>query len=511
MNSTYTTDVDYPTMYFHEQTPILMSMIALLSGQVQNLSASRFTYCDFGCGKGLTLNLLAACNPDGEFYGVDINPSHIASAKELAERTGLTNVTFIEASFDDLKPEDLPELDYAAVTGIYSWLPTGTRTHLVSYIENRLKSSGLCFIHYLSMPGMSTTLVTTALTQLLASQYEGSSPERAVRAVRELDNALGSNPKLAFNQALPHVRPNLARHLQMDPNYVAHDILNRSQEVMWFHQVARDFSASGLDFIGHARASMNVFGDLYQTALTVPYNKFCEGHEDLILREEILGLLLNLSVRMDIFGKKQTFNEEDIGNGFSNFYFHNLFGEDHVEARKQLKGQISMDLFQPIYDDILEGVARGDVEAAKIYRGCSQKYGGAKTRLALMHLIGGKLITFGRHSISASTAERTLNPSQFDRFMLFDKMDNPRAAPLPSKVMGACVQLSRMERILLAALITDDAREIYALVVKHKITIGKRGGRAIGSYDEFASVLPILVESFREHRLPELLQRGLLN
>ncbi len=511
MNSTYTTDVDYPSMYFHEQTPILMSMIALLSGQVQNLSSSRFTYCDFGCGKGLTLNLLAACNPDGVFYGVDINPSHIASAKELAERTGLTNVTFIEANFDDLKPEDLPELDYATVTGIYSWLPVPTRKYLVSYIENRLKDSGLCFIHYLAMPGMNTSLVTTALTQLLAGQYEGPSPERAVRAFQELNNVIGSNPNLAFNQASPHVRSYITRHLQMDPNYVAHDILNRSQEVMWFHRVAQDFSESGLDFIGHARAGMNVFGDVYQQALTAPYKKFCEGNEDIILREEMLGLLLNLAVRMDIFGKKKSRQEQEIGAGFSNCYFHNLYGADHQSAREQLKPQVSIDLFQPIYNEILDSVAKGDVEAAKLYGDCSQKYGGAETRLALMQLIGAKLITFGRHSISAPAAERTLNPSAFDRFMLFDRMDNPRAAPLPSKVMGSCIQLSRMERILLAALIIDDAREIYALIRKHKISIGKRGGRAVENYDEFAIVLPTLMESFKQHRLPELLQRGLLN
>jgi SAM-dependent methyltransferase len=511
MSANYTTDVDYPFMFIHEQTPIVMSMVAILAGRPHRFSASRFTYCDFGCGKGMTLNLLAACNPEGQFYGVDINASHIASAKALAEQVGLKNVTYIEASFDDLKSGDLPDLDYAAVAGIYSWLPSAARARLTNYIENRLKDSGLCFVHYVAMPGVSASLVTTTLTQLLASEYEGGSAARVVTAVTELQAILAGNPNLAFNKDLPQARQALAKQLKMDPNYIAHDILNRRPEGMWFHQVAREFAASGLGFIGPARMRMNAFGDLYTPAVTKPYNKFCAKHEDVILREEMVGLLQNSTIRMDIFGKSQDWVGPDEVGDFSNLYIFNLAGRNFKSARDHLKSSISIDLSQPIYDNILEGAGESGAEAAQIVSDCAQKYGAAETRRALIHLTGVNLISFGQQSGAITNGARTLNPSELDRFILFEMMSMSGPAPLPSKPLASCIQLNRTERILIAALVAEDLKDVWALIERNKINLRKHDGALVSDYADFEKVLPALLLNFQEQRLPDLLKIGLLN
>ena len=45
-----------------------------------NLTRSGATYCELGCGYGLTTLILAASNPQMSFVGVDFNPTHIVAA-----------------------------------------------------------------------------------------------------------------------------------------------------------------------------------------------------------------------------------------------------------------------------------------------------------------------------------------------------------------------------------------------------------------------------------------------
>ena len=61
---------------------------------------------DLGCGPRGTLELLAErVGRDGEVLGLDINPLHVAQAREMAERRGLGNVSVAEA---DARATGLP-------------------------------------------------------------------------------------------------------------------------------------------------------------------------------------------------------------------------------------------------------------------------------------------------------------------------------------------------------------------------------------------------------------------
>ncbi|MEO1240553.1 MAG: class I SAM-dependent methyltransferase [Pseudomonadota bacterium] len=511
MQQKYTTDVDYPSQYFHFQTPILMSAVAVLTGHAHSFPASGFTYCDFGCGKALTLCLLAACNPKGKFFGVDINTDHIASAQRLVEQVGLNNVTLIETDFHDLTQEDLPALDYAAVTGVLSWVPDKTRSNLLQYVASRLKSGGLAFIHYLSMPGLTKTLATTTLTQLLSNQSSGDSASRAVDAVTELQNILGKNPYLAFNQSSPQTRDALGQQLKMEPNYLAHDVLNRNLQPMWFHQVVDDLSQKGLEFVGNARPEMNAFGDLYQTSLTKPYHEFCKKYEDSILRQEMMGLLLNLSVRMDIFSKKPARTDAHKVSAFPNLRIISLAGRSHEAVRKSTTGHVSINMFEPVYNEIMAATAEHDEEAELIFEECARKYGAAETRRALLNLLAVNLITFGPHSSSASVGEQEFKPTEIDKYMLSEFLSESGQAPFPSKILGSCIRLSQLERILLTALITEDPKDVWEMVVRYRIKLRTVESREITSCDEFLKTLPAIMQSFQTQRLPELLRLGLLS
>src|SRR6266446_336802 len=109
----YVTDTAYVHDFCRVQTPAILSIAAI----ARNVAApgglgEPFTYFDLGCGQGFTANLVAAANPRAEVFAADFNPTHIASARDLASAAGLRNIQFREAAFEELLQDGtLPSFD----------------------------------------------------------------------------------------------------------------------------------------------------------------------------------------------------------------------------------------------------------------------------------------------------------------------------------------------------------------------------------------------------------------
>jgi SAM-dependent methyltransferase len=88
--------------------PNWLDWVALLRGA----EPPHDTRCvlELGCGQGFGLCVLAAANPEHRFVGLDFNPEHIAHARGLVRRTGLTNIEFHEGDF--LALAQAPELPW---------------------------------------------------------------------------------------------------------------------------------------------------------------------------------------------------------------------------------------------------------------------------------------------------------------------------------------------------------------------------------------------------------------
>lgn len=64
------------------------------------------TVLDFGCGTGLSFDLLErAVGPGGRVIGVDVSPDMLARARDRIARAGWTNVTLIEANVEEVELE----------------------------------------------------------------------------------------------------------------------------------------------------------------------------------------------------------------------------------------------------------------------------------------------------------------------------------------------------------------------------------------------------------------------
>ncbi|MBP8937609.1 MAG: class I SAM-dependent methyltransferase [Agrobacterium sp.] len=154
-NAGYVADLGYTYGFYRELTPAILKFASLTRG-VKTAADTPVNYCELGCGQGFSANLLAAANPQIEFYATDFNPAHIAGAISLAETAGISNLHFFDDSFAEFEARaDLPQFDIIALHGIYSWIAKEHRDTIVRFIDRKLKPGGLVYISYNCLPGWS--------------------------------------------------------------------------------------------------------------------------------------------------------------------------------------------------------------------------------------------------------------------------------------------------------------------------------------------------------------------
>ena len=73
----YVTDVPYTRGFYRELVPAWLDFVATLSGVGPPARSEGFTWCDLGCGQGVTTVVMAATHPRGHFVGIDVLPEHI--------------------------------------------------------------------------------------------------------------------------------------------------------------------------------------------------------------------------------------------------------------------------------------------------------------------------------------------------------------------------------------------------------------------------------------------------
>ena len=148
----YVADISYDYSFFSELAPIEMGF-NLLNRGFYSPSLDQFTYCELGCGQGFTTNILAAANPQGEFWGIDFNPTHAADAQRLADAAQLSNIRFLDQSFAEFLHTPTPQFDFITLHGVYSWINDENRQIIVDILRQKLKVGGAVYISYNALPG----------------------------------------------------------------------------------------------------------------------------------------------------------------------------------------------------------------------------------------------------------------------------------------------------------------------------------------------------------------------
>lgn len=296
----YVSDVAYTLGYYRELSPAFLQYVCEASGIKGPPEGRRLRYCELGCGRGYGTALLAAANADMDFVGIDFNPTHIAEARAFAEKVGLSNLTFVEASFGDAvasRDPGLDDFDFVTLHGVFTWVSPETRRDIVAFLRTRLRPGGIAYVSYNTYPGWAAIAPLQHMIAEVAARSTGDSVARVTRA-RDMLAQL-ARPSCAYTAQTPAVKSRIEAMSRQDVNYLAHEFLNEYWSPIYVTEAFTQFGEAKLTYVGSASVGDN------RLSFAVPKDMFeaVTSATDLGMREQIKDFIVNKQFRRDVYVK----------------------------------------------------------------------------------------------------------------------------------------------------------------------------------------------------------------
>src|SRR5262249_39649001 len=245
-----------------------------------------------------TTLVLAATNPHMSFVGVDFNPTHIVAARALAESARLSNIQFVEASFDELlEPRfaDLGDFDIIALHGIYSWVAPSVRHAIVKFADAKLKTGGVLYLSYNAAPGWMPRAPLQRLVFEYAKRHPAGPQGTTADALRFAKTIKDAGA--VYFQVNPQVGAFLEAMEGKDLTYLVHENLNESWSALYHADVVADFSQTRLSYA----CAAHIADDIDETSIPITTHKVLPDISDGVWRETVKDFLVGRSFRRDIF------------------------------------------------------------------------------------------------------------------------------------------------------------------------------------------------------------------
>ncbi|BAQ65189.1 class I SAM-dependent methyltransferase [Geminocystis sp. NIES-3709] len=296
-NEGYVAEIKYTYGFYGELSPLKLALASVIKSiQAPNLNQI-FNYCELGCGRGYTTNLLASAYPHAQFYANDFNPSHILEAKTLAEMANTKNVHFFDDSFAEFINQDLPHFDFIVLHGIYSWISKENRQAIINFIRQKLKVGGLVYVSYNTLPGWSAVMPMQGL--MLRHQKRSSLPilEAIEEALNFTEQLLEANATYFVQN--PVIKSRYEQLKQQNRHYLAHEYFNEEWNSFYFDEVAQELNEAKLNFVGSAHILDYI--DILNLSTTAQTQ--LNNIKDPIYKEVVRDFFLNTQFRRDIFAR----------------------------------------------------------------------------------------------------------------------------------------------------------------------------------------------------------------
>ncbi|MEO0392660.1 MAG: class I SAM-dependent methyltransferase [Pseudomonadota bacterium] len=444
----YVADLDYTYGYYRELTPQILYTATLAKGLEAGDAMGCQSYCELGCGQGFSLNVLAAANPQTQFYGTDFNPNQIAGALRLAKAAGTAgdNLHFFDTAFADFAAEpSLPAtFDVIALHGIYSWINPENRQHIVDFVKQKLAVGGLLYISYNAFPGWAPIMPLRELMLDHAETTTGPVLPRVEAALTFINQLKETNP--SYFTANPTVAPRFEKLQGMSRNYLAHEYFNRDWTPFYFSDVAGDFAEAKLGFAGSA----HLIDHLDSVCLSDAQQKLLATIGDPVRREGLRDVMINQQFRKDIYIKGQVQHSTTSAEAA---WMNTRFALTVARADTALKfngplGEVTMsaEAYNPILDNLAAGpkTLKQMVEQPEI---------GAMSwpslRQAMAVLIGANYV---QPCLPAKDdAKRKKRTDALNRAIAEQSKAKSELSYMASPVTGGGVQVDRMSQLFLTA------------------------------------------------------------
>ncbi|MBQ9273663.1 MAG: methyltransferase regulatory domain-containing protein [Succinivibrio sp.] len=293
-NDGYITDIEYTYGYYTELNPVRATFAFLNKGLTppQRLfAAPDATACELGFGQGMSVNIHAAAGTL-KWYGTDFNPGQTAFAQEAAA-AAQSGARLFDDSFEEfLNRPDLPDFDYIALHGIWSWISTENRQYITDFIDRKLKVGGVVYISYNTLPGWTDF----APLRHLMLEHSRDLSAAGSGVVQQVEGALGFLDKLIQSEPLfarsnPLAAKRLEQFAKMDRHYLAHEFFNLDWAPLYFEEMAAVLEQAKLSFACSATYlehidGINLTAAQRQLLSEIPSERFKETVRDFMVNQQ---------------------------------------------------------------------------------------------------------------------------------------------------------------------------------------------------------------------------------
>lgn len=500
--SGYVADIGYTYGYYAMLNPLRLRMAFLNTGLAFPEIA---TACELGFGQGMSVNIHAAASST-QWYATDFNPSQAVFARQLAQEAG-AGAKLYDQSFEEFcRREDLPDFDYIALHGIWSWISERNRQVIVDFIRRKLRVGGVLYISYNTLPGWSSV----APLRHLLSEYTEHMAARGQGILSRINASMGFAEKLfATDPMYIRAHPSAVRHFdgmkKHDQQYLAHEYFNRDWHPMYFAEMAAHLQTAKLSYAcsthlpDHVDA-LNVSSEQLALLAEIP---------DPLLQQTLRDYMTNQPFRREYWVKGPCkLSVLDQVEGVRNQRVMLLKPRQDVQLK--IKGVLGeADLAESIYSPVLDELADlkprtlGQLETQLSVR----NIGLAQITQAVLILLGkGDLdvVQEDRHIDKAKTTADKINMALMQK-----SRSREDIAVLASPMTGGGVSVDRLEQLFLLAMVQGrkQPQEWVSMVWELFAVQGQRvlkDGLLLETAAENLAELHALAGSFASKRLPIL-------
>jgi hypothetical protein len=294
--SGYVTDIDYTYGYYPELNPLRARLALLKTGLV--VPHVR-TACELAFGQGLAINFHAAASPT-DWWGTDFSPSQTKFAHECAA-AARTDVHLYDQAFSEFcTRRDLPDFDFIALHGIWSWITLENRGVIVDFIRRKLNVGGVLYVSYNTMPGWAVFAPMQHLllehARVMAARGRGVM-SRFDAALEFADHMLATNAR--YGLANPSVAGRLKKIGEGDRTYATHEYLCEEWRPLPIAEMARWLEPAKVSYA----CSAHYLDHVDALNLTAEQQTLLADIPDPIFRETTRDFMVNTQFRRDYWVK----------------------------------------------------------------------------------------------------------------------------------------------------------------------------------------------------------------
>ncbi|MEG3638028.1 class I SAM-dependent methyltransferase [Magnetococcus sp. PR-3] len=295
----YLTALNYRYSYHKVLNPKRLELALRLAGFQPPLIQQG---CELGFGQGVSL-AMHATSTQVQWWGNDFLTDQVHFCQGLVNHYQ-GEAQLADASFEHFCAQnDLPDFDYMAIHGVWSWVSEENRQILLDFLARKLKPGGVLYLSFNSLPRWAGMVPVRQMMLNHFSRLTASGLEAEVAIVQSLQfmQAL-VNHSPVFQDNFPGMAKQLTQLSKRPVAYLAHEYFNQHWYPFSFEQVAQQMAQAQLEFA----CSAEFVDSMESLHLTAAQNALLESAADPTQRQSMRDFMVNQGFRSGYWMKSPT-------------------------------------------------------------------------------------------------------------------------------------------------------------------------------------------------------------